>query len=277
VTPDYFTTLSMPVLRGRSFTTQDDAGSPLVAVVTESGAKRIWGGEDAVGRRFRMGGPQAPEVHVVGVVADARFRSLVSDLSAAGAEPDIFFPFGQRTSADLEIAVRSTDGAAVSLASLQAAVSAMDPALPVYRVQRLRDAVSRQTATAKLGAVLLAVFSVGALLLAAIGLYGLVAYIVSLSRREIAVRLALGATGRSVVTLVVRNSLTLVLAGLMIGALGAILAGRWLEAQLFQTTAIDPGTYATVAATLLLVAFMASMVPARKAVRRNPHAALRAD
>ena len=277
VTTDFFATLRMPLLRGRMFTDHDEVGSPLVAIVSESGARRIWKGEEAVGRRFRTGGGKAPEVQVVGVVADARFRSLTVDLSAAGAEPDIFFPYGQRTERDLEIAVRSADGSAIPLVSFQTAVAAIDPSIPVYRVRQLQHAVAAQTASARFGAVLLGAFSVGALLLAAIGLYGLVAYVVGLSRREIAVRLALGATGVHVVTLIVRNGLALVGVGLTVGAGGAVVAGRSIEAQLFQTTATDPGTYVTVAATLLAVTFLASVLPARRAVSVDPHAALRAD
>ena len=277
ITPEYLSTLGIRVSRGRSFTPDDRAGTAPVAIVTESGARRIWPGEDPIGRRFRMGGPQAPEVQIVGTVPDVRFRSLVVDLSAAAAEPDVFFPFTQRTETDLEIAVRSADGSAVPVRSLQAAVSSIDPAIPVYRVRRVGDAVAVQTATARFGASLLGAFSVGALLLAAIGLYGLVAYVVGLSRREIAVRLALGATGRGVATLIVRNSLILVCAGLAIGTAGAVLAGRSLEAQMFQTTATDPVTYQMVAAALLLVTVAASALPARRAVRVDPHAALRAD
>jgi len=277
VTPEYLNTLGIPLLRGRHFTTQDHANSPLVAIVTESGARRIWRGEDPLGRRFQVGGAKGPMVEVVGVVADARFRNLVADLSAAAAEPDIFFPFAQRTDSDLQIGVRSRNGEPMTLASLQAAVSAVDPSIPVYRVRPLGDALAEQTASARFGAMLLAAFSVGALLLAAIGLYGLVAYVVGLSRREIAVRLALGATGRGVMRLVVRNSLTLVGGGLVLGTVGAIFAARAFETQLFRTTATDPGTYVTVAVTLLLVAFVASAIPARRAIRVNPHAALRAD
>jgi ABC-type antimicrobial peptide transport system permease subunit len=160
---------------------------------------------------------------------------------------------------------------------MQAAVSAVDSAIPVYRVQRLQDALAQQTATATFGVMLLAVFSGGTLLLAAIGLYGLVSYVVGLSRREIAVRLALGATPRTVMRLVVRNSLMLVGVGLLIGIVGAVLAGRSLAAQLFRTPPTDPGTYALVALTLVVVTFFASAVPARRAVRLDPHAALRAD
>jgi predicted permease len=277
VTKDFFTTLGIPLIRGRLFSEHDGPNSAPVAIVSESAARRIWQGEDAVGRRFRTSRGTTPEIEVVGVVDDARFRSLVRDLSAAGAEPDVFFPYGQRTDLDLEIAVRSADAAPIAHASIQKAVAAIDGSIPVYRVQPLENAVAGQTASARFGAVLIGAFSVGALMLAGIGLYGLVAYVVGLSRREIAVRLALGATGGAIVGLVVRNGLKLVGGGLLIGALGAAAAGRALETQLFQTTAFDPGTYGTVAATLVLVALVATALPARKAVRVDPHAALRAD
>ena len=278
VTPEYFQTLSMPLVRGRQFNVDDRDGRPLVAIVSQSGARRIWKRDDVVGRRIRLGRTDnAPVAEIVGVVADARFRSLTRDISAPGAEPDVFFPFAQRTDSDLEIAVRSSDGSPISISSLQAAVSAVDPAIPVYQVERLQDALAQQTATSTFGVMLLAVFSGGTLLLAAIGLYGLVSYVVGLSRREIAVRLALGATPRTVMRLVVRNSLMLVGVGLLIGLVGAVLAGRSLAAQLFRTPPTDPGTYALVALTLVVVTFFASAVPARRAVRLDPHAALRAD
>lgn len=276
VTPGFFAALSIPMQRGRAFTSQDRQGTPPVAIVSESGARRLWGDADALGRRFRLGA-DGPEVEVVGVSADARFRDLTVDLSAASAEPDVFFPYAQRTDRDIELAVRSSGGAAVSLGRLQAAVSAVDPSIPVYRVQLLADAVAQQTATARFGAVLLTAFSAGALLLAGIGLYGLVAYVVELSGREIAIRLALGATASGVIGLIVRNGLTLVGLGLLAGTAGAIAAGRGISTQLFQTAPMDPGTYTIVAATLLMVALLASVLPARRAVRRDPHAVLRGD
>ena len=276
-TRDFFATLGIRLTRGRAFNEHDGPDSQPVAIVSESGARRIWGGEDPIGRRFRTGGGATPEIEVVGVAADARFRNLVADLSAAGAEPDVYFPYAQRPDAELEIAVRSVDGSTIALTSLQAAVSAVDPSLPVYAVQTLVEAVAEETAGARFAAVLLATFSGGALLLAAVGLYGLVAYVVGLSRREIAVRLALGASGRRIVALVVRNGLTLVLVGVLIGAAGALAAGRTMEALLFQTTATDPGTYLAVVATLLLVTAAATAMPARRAVRGDTHAALRAD
>lgn len=224
-----------------------------------------------------MGGPDSPPVEIVGVTEDVRFRDLTTSLEADRVEPDVYFPYGQRTDRDIEVAVRSTDGSAIPLASLQQAVSAIDAGLPLYRVQRLDDALGQLTSTARFGSALLTVFSGGALLLAAIGLYGLIAYVVSLSRREIAIRLALGADARRVTGLIVGNGMALVVAGVILGAGGALAAGRLLEAQLFQTRGSEPATYGIVAALLLTVTCVASLLPTRRAVRVDPQTALRAE
>jgi ABC-type antimicrobial peptide transport system permease subunit len=216
-------------------------------------------------------------VEIVGVAADARFRNLTDNLSAPRVEPDVYFPFGQRTDRDIELAVRTTDGSTVPFSALQEALRAGDAGLPLYRVQPLDTFVAQQTASPRFGSTLLTAFSGGALLLAAIGLYGLVAYIVGTSRREIAIRLALGAESRRVIALIVGNGMTLVAAGVLLGIGGAFLAGRSLQAQLFAVDPLDPLTVATVAAVLLIVASIASVLPSRRAVRADPHTALRAD
>jgi predicted permease len=277
ITPQFFATLAIPVLEGRGFTDQDRADAPLVAIVNQAAARRIWGGGSAIGRHFRRPGTDGPAFQIVGVVPDIRFRDLTSDLTASGAEPDVYFPYAQRLDPDIEITVRSDDGSPVPLAALQAAVSGLDAGLPVYEVQRLEDALGRRTSTARFASALLGVFSGGALLLAAIGLYGLIAYVVGLSRREIAIRLALGADGRGVTALIVRNAMTLVVVGVLTGVCGAIAAGRALESQAFHTRAADPVMYAVVATLLLAVTFAASVLPTRRAVRVAPQTALRAD
>ncbi|HVH56253.1 MAG TPA: FtsX-like permease family protein, partial [Vicinamibacterales bacterium] len=152
-----------------------------------------------------------------------------------------------------------------------------DATLPVYAVQPLETALQQQTSTARFGSWLLAVFSVGALLLSAIGLYGLVSYVVGLSRREIAIRMALGANARRVVGLITGNGLTLVCAGIVMGVAGGVLAGRALQSQLFQTTAYDVKILAIVSLLMLSASAAAILIPTRHAVRVDPHAALRAD
>jgi predicted permease len=277
VTPAFFSTLGIALQQGRPFTAEDRANTPLVAIINESAARRLWGSGDAVGRRFRMGNVQGPSVEIVGIVADARFRSLTTDLTAPRLEPDVYFPFAQRPDRDLEIAVRTRDASALSLTALQAAVARVDASLPLYQAQRLEGAVRQQTATAQFGSTLLAIFSAGALVLAAVGLYGLIAYVVGLSRREIGIRLALGADARRVVALIVGNGMALVGAGLVLGVAGAIAAGRALENQLFHTSAVDGPTISTVALLLVTVAAVASLMATRRAVQVDPQSALRAE
>jgi putative ABC transport system permease protein len=276
VTPDFFRTLGIELVRGRGFADTDRAETPPVAVINESAARRIWNTVDVVGRHIRAGGPSTPMVQIVGVAADARFRDLTTDLSAR-VEPDVYFPFAQRTDRDLEIAVRTTNGAALSLQALQAAVSAVDASLPIYRVRRLTEVVRQQTAFQRFASTLLSLFSMGALLLSALGLYGLIAYVVGLSRREIAIRLALGASRSRVVALIVRNGLVLVGIGILVGSGGALAAGRALQTQLFQTGAVDATAFAVVSVMLLAVTLVATLLPARDAARVNPQAALRSD
>jgi putative ABC transport system permease protein len=276
VTPDYFATLGIPIVAGRAFTWRDRVDTPRVAIVNDAAAVRIWGSVNAVGRRFRLGGGEGQPVEVVGVAGTVRMRDLTTDLSGA-VEPDVYFPYAQVTDRFIQIAVRSTDGSAAPAASLQQAVSAIDAGLPLFRVRLLDDAVGQQTSTARFVASLLTLFSGATLLLAGIGLYGLIAYVVSLSRREIAIRLALGANRGRVARLIVRNGMILVGVGVAAGALVAYAAGRAIEDQLFQTKSGDPATYLVVAALLAMVAFLASVAPTRRALRANPHAALRAE
>lgn len=277
VTPDFFSTLGLTLKAGRVFTTGDRTGAPLVAIIDESSARRIWGQAEAVGRRFKLGGADAPSVEIVGVVADARFRNLTSDVSRPNVEPDVYFPFGQRTDRDIEIALRTADGSPVPITALQQAIARIDAGVPAYAVQQLSTAVRQQTSTARLGSTLTSMFSTGSLLLAAVGLYGLVAYVVSLSRREIAIRMALGAASRRVATLIIGNGLVLVALGILLGSAGAWLAGRYLQTQLFATDGVGLVTIAGSALLLLVVTGVACVIPTNRAVRVDPQLALRLE
>jgi predicted permease len=277
VTPGFFDTLGIAVTRGRAFTSQDVTGAPPVAIINESAARRLWGDADPLGRQFRIGSPSGTPVQIIGVVQDARFRDLTTDLSGARVEPDVYFPFAQRTDSEIEIAVRTVDGSILSPQLLQRAVQNVDAGLPLYRVRPLAEAVGTQTSTARFGSTLFTVFSTGALLLAGIGLYGLIAYVVGLSRREIAIRLALGADARRVVMHIVSNGMSIVAVGVVLGVAGSLAAGQAMRAQLFQTAPFEPATLAGVAALLLAVAVLAAYIPSRKASHIEPHAALRAQ
>ena len=279
VSPEFFSALRIPLLRGRGFTPEDRAGTPRVAVVSAPMARRFWPGQDPVGRRFHLGDASGPEVIVVGVAAQVRSRDLTSDLGAATSEPDVYVPFAQRTDADIEIAIRGRGrGAALpSAAMVQAAVAALDPGLPLFRVEPMPDAVRRQSAAARFGSLVLEAFGGLALLLAAIGIYGVISFVVGLSSREIAIRVALGADRRRVLRVVMGNGMTLVLAGLGLGVVGARLGGRLLESQLYGVEVGDAATLAAVTGVVLLVALLAIWIPARRAAAVEPQVVLKEE
>jgi len=282
VTPGYFETLGIPILRGRSFTAADRDSTPLVVVISDAMARRFWPGADPIGRRVRLGDATGAEATIVGVVGTARFRDLTTDLSNRSSEPDIFVSFAQRTDPDLSLIVRtsasraSADQAAL-VAAIQREVSALDAGLPLYRVTPMSDYVARQTAASRFGSTVLGGFSVVALVLASIGIYGVLAFVIGLSRREIAIRMALGATRARVIALIVRQGMSLVGAGLALGLVGAFFATEALSTQLFGVSATDPATFIVVPAILALVALAASYLPSRTAARIDPQQALKSD
>jgi ABC-type antimicrobial peptide transport system permease subunit len=251
-----------------------------VAIVSEAMARRFWGGASsghAVGRRFRLGDATGPEVTVVGVAGAARFRNLTTDPAAPGSEPDVYFPITQRTDNVLEIVVRSRSGAVPSAEVIRSALAQVDASLPVYDVRPLVGVLRQQSATGRFGSIVLTAFSAAALLLAAVGIYGVVAFVVGLSRREIAIRMALGARAEGVRSLIVRNGLTLVATGVGLGLLGALALTRVLASQLVGVGATDPLTLGAVSLTVLVVALAASWLPARRAARVDPVVAMRAE
>ena len=277
VTPDYFATLGIPIVRGRTFVAADRDSTPLVVVITEAMAHRYWPNEDAVGRRIRFGDATGTEATIVGVVGTARFRDLTSSVLAPSSEPDVFLSFAQRPDGDFSVVVRTADDPATLTNAMQRELSAIDPGIPLYRVTPLAELLARQTAAARFGSTLLGTFSIVALLLAAIGIYGVLAFVIGLSRREIAIRLALGATVGRVIGLIVRQSMRLVAVGLAVGLAGAYLASGLLSTQLFGISATDPATFALVALLVLGVAVIASYLPSRSAARVDPQLALKSD
>ncbi len=277
VTPGFFAALGISLSRGRSFLGSDLRGSAPVVILSEASARRLFPDTDPIGRTLPLRSGTTTEVTVVGVARNVRFRDLTTDITAPASEPDIFFPYAQRTDADIMIAARSRAEAPITLEMLRGAVAAIDPALPLFRVRPLGDFLDQQTATARFGSLLLIVFSSVALILAAIGLYGVIAFVVGLSRREIAIRMALGAEAATVRALVVRNAMMLVTAGVIVGLVAAALVAGVLSNQLFGVTPRDPVTFSVVPLTVLLVAFIASYVPARRASQVEPQLALKSE
>jgi ABC-type antimicrobial peptide transport system permease subunit len=246
-------------------------------VITEAMAQRYWPNADAVGRRIRFGDATGTEATIVGVVATARFRDLTSSVLAPASEPDVFLSFAQRPDGDFAVVVRTADDPATLTNAIQRELSAIDPGIPLYHAVPLADLLGRQTAAARFGSTLLGTFSIVALLLAAIGIYGVLAFVIGLSRREIAIRLALGATVGRVIALIVRQSMRLVAVGLAVGLAGAYLASGLLSTQLFGVSATDPATFGFVALLVFGVAVIASYLPSRTAARVDPQLALKSD
>lgn len=271
VTPEYFETLEIPIVAGRGFTEADRDEAPGVVVVSEAFSEKVWPGEPAVGQQVTLGGDTAT---VVGVAGNVRQRSLTTDLMDPGEDPDVYFAYNQIATGSFDLLLR-TDGDPGSLAgAVRSAVAELDPALPLFNIAPLETALQAQTALSRLVSSLLTVFGVMALIVAAVGLYGVLAFVVRGRRREIAIRSALGARPRSILRLVVQQGLGLVSVGLVVGLGGALLVGRLAASLLFGIEPADPTILALTAATLFTVAAVASYLPARQATRIDPQRAL---
>jgi predicted permease len=275
VTPGYFSSLGIRLVRGRAFTAADRDSVPGVAIISQSTARRFWRGADPVGRRLRLGASDGREVTIVGVVGDARFRDLTTPL--ATSEPDVYFAMSENPTRNLHVAVRSSLPPEQLTAAVRREVAAIDPAVPLFGVQPLEELLAQQTAQGRFGSAVLTAFGLSALVLAAVGLYGVLAFIVSLRRREIGIRLALGATSGRVLEGVIGQGTRLAAMGLVVGIAAAFVSTRVIESQLFGVGARDPVVFAGAAVALLLVAVAASWVPARRASRVDPQVALRVE
>ncbi len=278
VSQEYFRTMGMAAIRGRVFDDLDDAGGARVAVVSETLARRIWPMESAVGRRIRFSAWRMPEqtetpgrwLTVVGVVPD------VVD-GVEGARPTVYVPFRQAPLAWMVLVVRTGPRAVDLTKAVQSTLHGLDPDVPVYSHRTLTRAVAQARAPARFFAGLLGTFSGFALLLAVMGMYGVSAYAARLKRREVAVRMALGARRESVERLFVRRGMGVVAIGLAAGALGGQVLGRQLNGQLYGVSGNDAVTAVGVAALLVLASLLAAWIPARRAARADPSRILREE
>ena len=269
VSPDYFRALGIPFRAGRDFTTSDRRGTPYVVVVSDAFAKRYWPGERAIGRTVRLFGTDAS---VIGVVGDVRQRSLAEE-----PVPMAYLSSLQVGRSKVSLAVR-TRGEPLRLAgAVREAIWSLDRDQPITSVTTLDDVVNQTIARPRLVAALLALFGAMGLALGALGLHGVLAYAVSQRRQEIGVRVALGATPRAVLGLVLRQGLALALLGIAIGVGAALAMTRYMQSLLYGVGATDPGTFAGVTLALLLVALVATLLPARRALRIAPMVAMRAE
>ncbi|HET7275724.1 MAG TPA: ABC transporter permease [Longimicrobiaceae bacterium] len=273
VGPEFFQTTGTALLRGRAFTAADREGSPIVAVVNERMAELYWPDGSALGGCIRIGSSDdgtVPCTEVVGVVESIRHRPLET------AVPKYYLPLAQR-GAPGTILVRTSGDPQAMIGTVRSAIQRLASDLPFVNVIPATDEIAPELRPFRLGAILSSLFGVLALLLAAVGLYGVVAFTVAQQTREIGVRMALGAGGGDVLRLVVVRAMLVTLAGVGVGLAGALAATRSMEGLLYGVSAFDPATFITVPFLLLIVSLLASYIPARRATRVDPIVALRAD
>jgi putative ABC transport system permease protein len=271
VTPRYFHTMNMRLVEGRFFKSADNEGAPGVVIINETLARRYWPDQSALGKRISTGFEHRAWVTVVGVVGDTKHHGLGSKTRLEMYRPYYQTPF----TSTMTLMVRASSDAAAMADSLRALVWSMDADAPVAQVQMMGEVVERSLNQPRATMLLVAAFAIIALILGAVGVYGVMAYLVSQRAHEIGIRIALGARAGDVLKLVVGGGLKLALIGIASGLAGAVALTRMLESLLFQVSATDPATFASVSAFLLAVALAASIVPARRAARVDPCVALR--
>ena len=280
VTPDFFATLGAGLVSGRDFDTRDVTGAPSVAIVSRRFAAKAWPGADPMGKRFTIGrvrGAQPDWIAVVGVAPDVRYRSLTVDVARNPEDPDVYFPLAQRPSRTLSLLAGTNSQPSALIAAVRESVQGFDRDIPTSGESTFSDLIAARMASFRLSAGVMSFFGVVALLLASIGVYGLINYSVAQRRQEIGVRIALGAGGREIYRLVMKDALKLIGAGLAIGLVAALPGARLLGTQLYGVTPGDPVTYAAVMTLLMSVGVAATLLPARRAARVDPIVALRAE
>ena len=274
VTPDYFRTMNIPLRAGRVFSELDHAKAPLVGVIDDRLAWTLWPGASAVGKRFRLALPgQAPASgEIIGVVGNIRHGGLESE-----GDRQLYVGYRQFTDGRIALVVRSQDDARALAPVVVRAIRDVDPEQPVYDVRAMEDVQARSAAQPRLNATIITAFAASALVLAGIGLYGVVALGVTQRGREFGVRLALGAVPSGLSRLVLRNGTAIAAYGAALGLGGAVVLVRAMETLLYAIPPLDPVTFGSATAFLFAVAATASYLPARRAARTDPARALRAE
>jgi predicted permease len=266
----FFETTGIPLLKGRFFTDQDRESSPAVAIINETMARNYWPGEDAIGKRFRFPGGQWTTV--VGITGDMHRQGLENQVV-----PQVFRPDAQQSEDMLEVIVRTAGDPRAIAASVQSEIQSLDKSVAKFQVATVEQQLGQETAERRFQTSLIGLFSLAALILSAIGIYGLMHYFVAQRTNEIGVRMALGARYGNVLSLVLRQGLVLAGIGVMVGVLGALALTRLLSSLLFGVTPTDPVTFAAAPAILLGVAVLACWIPARRAAAIDPVRALRQE
>src|SRR5438874_8590315 len=269
VTSDYFRALEIPLLRGRQFTDRDSKDAPGVIIINDALARRYWPDEDPLGQRVTIGFETAPH-EIVGIVASVKQSTL-----SAGARPAMYLPHLQLPTGGMSIVIR-TSSDPMSFATLaRTQIHSVDPGIPVTNIRTMDEIFSASVAQQRFSMLLVGVFGALAVVLAAIGIYGVMGYSVTQRKHEIAVRMALGAKTSQVLRLILRDGLVLASLGVGIGLAGAFALTRLMSSLLFDVKPTDTQTFIGVSALLIVVALLACLIPARRATKVDPLVALR--
>jgi putative ABC transport system permease protein len=270
VSPGYFEAMGIPVLRGRGFMTAEMESAPPAVVISESMARIYWREENPVGQRLRFGGPQWRTI--VGVVGDVRHEGL-----DVAPKAEMYVPFSQIPNLERQptIVVRTRIDPAFVVAAVRRVVSSIDSALPVDRIETMEQLVSASVGQPRLRTILLAAFSILALIIASVGIYGVINYLVSQRIQEFGIRMAIGATRGDVLRLVLRQAVVMIATGLAFGLLGSAIFARFITGLLYGVRTSDPLIFVPVSLILSTVALLASYIPAQRATRIDPMTALR--
>jgi putative ABC transport system permease protein len=274
VSPDYFRAFGIPLRSGRYFNAADSSNAPMVAVINETMARQFFPNEDPVGKRINTGDEREPTLwRIVGVVGDVKYNGLADE-----AQPAMYEPLIQATSYNVFLSVKTETADPLSLAAaVRNEIRSLDRELPVTRVRTMEQRIARTVAQPRFGATLVALFAALALILASIGVYGVISYSVTQRTQEIGVRVALGARSRDVLSLVLKQGMTLTATGLGAGLIGSFALTRLMKTLLFGVSATDPLTFIVISLLLTAVALLACLVPARRATRVDPMIALRSQ
>ena len=272
VSSGYFSSLKIPLLRGRAFTDADAEKAQLVGVINSTLAKRFWPNDDPIGKQFLFGHPSSTNewIRIVGVVPDTKIYGLANP-----ARLEVYVPYRQKPSSNMTLVIRSAADSAGLTAEVEAQISAVDKDQAVTEISTMSQLVDNSVSTQHATLVLLGIFSGLALVLASIGIYGMMAYSVAMRTHEIGIRIALGAQKRDVLRMVMGQGARLGLAGVLIGVLAALALTRLLSSLLFSVSAIDPLIFISVPVLLILVTLLACYIPAMRAMKVDPMVALR--
>jgi putative ABC transport system permease protein len=276
VTSNYLQTMNIALRQGRYFTAQDNENSMPVAIINETMAREYWPGQNPIGRRFKLGDPadDIPWIQIVGIVADVRQMGLDEPVKA-----EMYFPYQQQADYDFymprDLAIRTSGNTANVVGAVRQIINQVDPDQPISNIATLSDVLGEEAAPRRMGMIMLVAFAGLALLLASLGIYGVLAYFVTQHTNEIGVLMAVGASPLNILGLVLKKGMGLTLLGVGIGLVASFALTRLMSSLLFGVNASDPLTFVAVPLVLAAVALVACLIPARRAMKVDPMIALR--